>query len=284
MNSLVYPLLACILGSGDIVYEKAVFNKKGKKYKIFVPIMFAFAFIFQIIFFYPFLAGKLPENFWGFQIFGMLLIMVVIACVRNMMYYYSFQKEGLCEIEPFMAFVPLLTILVAGMVYPSERNVTVFILALIASLALIFSHIKKKHLVFHRDMLPILAVIILEAVENNIAKELLYNLSPVALYTIRSGLVALALFIFTRPKLKEVNTKEWKSLMLISFIWVLTMIFTYYGYQKVGVVYSSLILMLNPIIILFGSYIFLKDKSITKRNVVVLIIVIICVALAQILT
>lgn len=281
---LLYPLLAMILTAGDLLYEKYIFvvSRLKDRSKIFVPIMFIFSFLFLII-----VVAVLPQTFSiaakGFEpIFLLLMFLVVaIASIRNMLYYYSFQREGLCEIEPFMSFVPLLTILIAGIVYPGETNIRIFSLAIIAALALILSHIKRKHLIFDRALLPILAVIVIEAAENNIVRELLRFYSPAAMYMVRTFFVSLMLLIFIRPNFTKVYKKEYINLACISLLWVAVMIFYYYAYQVAGVVYTSLIMMLAPLLIVVGSRLILKEKKIEKRNIIALLIVLGCVVAAQ---
>ena len=180
-----------------------------------------------------------------------------------------------------MAFSPLLTIIIAGIVYPDERNLKILLLAIIAALALIFSHIEKRHLKFDKGLFPIMLAVFLGAVETNIIKELLYFYSPVAMYTVRTGLVSLLLFLIVRPSMKDMVKDGMRKLFLISFMWVLIMIFTYYSFQILGVVYTVLILMLTPVLIVFGSYLILKERKIRKKDIVALIIVVICVIVAQ---
>jgi drug/metabolite transporter (DMT)-like permease len=282
MNPIIYPLLMAVIGSADTVFEKYFFNKRTGKYKIFVPMLFVFAFIILMIFFVPFIDHSINASAFSTIPLVLFFSMIAIASVRNMMYYYSFQREGLCDLEPFIVFVPLVTIVMAGLVYPDERSHPIVLaLAIIASLALVFSHIRKKHLVFDKALFPMFGVIILSAAENLITKELLVNFSPIMLYTIRSFFIALLLLVAIRPKLKEMNKNDFKNLFAISFLWVFTMIFYYYAYQKVGIVYTELINTLTPVLIVMGSYFFLKDRSVTKRNVAALIIIIICVIIAQ---
>jgi len=271
-----------LIGSADTVFEKYFYNKRRNKYKIFVPMVFILVFLFLIVFFVPFLDHSIKEDAFTTIPLIFFFTMISIASVRNMLYYSSLQKEGLGDIEPFIVFAPLATIVLAGIVYPDERrHPIILVLALIASLALVFSHIRKRHLKFNKALLPMFGVIILTAIENIITKELLLNFSPIALYTIRCFFISLLLVIFVRPKLKELTRGDIKNLSVISFFWVLVMIFYYYAYQKVGIVYTELIGSLAPVLILIGSYLFLKDKSITKRNVVALIIIIACVIAAQ---
>jgi len=277
---MIYPFLAAILNTGSSLFEKFIFNHKRKRFKVFVPLLFLFSFLFLIIFFYPFL-GEIKIG--AFSIFALVLLGVVVitASIRNMLYYYGLQREGLSEIEPFMVFVPLLTIIIASILYPDERNWKVLILAFIAAFALIFSHIEKKHLVFDKGIIPIMGAVFLEAAEANMIKELLYFYSPIAMYTIRVGLVALLLFLVFKPSFKKISKDEFRKLTFVSFLWVLIMIFTYYGYQTVGVVYTVLVLMLAPVLIVTGSYLILKEKKIKRRDIIALIIVMICVIAAQ---
>ena len=281
---IFYPLVAALLTAGDIVYEKYIFaiSKLKNKQNVFVPVMFIFAFIFLTIFvvIFPGMAEVKQEAYQPLYLLLMLLV-VMIACLRNMLYYYSFQREGLGEIEPFMSFVPLLTILIAGIAYPQETNIQIFALAIIAALTLVFTHIRKKHLVLDRALWPIIIAIVLEAGENNIVRELLRFYSPVAMYMLRSFFIAITLIIFLRPHFEKVKKKEVANLGFISLLWVLVMVFTYYAYQKVGVVYTSLIMMLSPMLIVFGSKWFLKERKATKRNIIALIIIITCVIAAQ---
>lgn len=271
-----------IIGSGNTVFEKYFFNKRKNKYLIFVPVMFVFAFLILMVFFVPFVDHSISKDATNTIPLVLFFSMIAIASVRNMLYYYTFQREGLCEIEPFVVFIPLVTIVMASVIYPDERShPLILILALISSLVLVLSHIKKKHLTFHRALIPMFGVILLSAAENMITKELLNNFSPVALYTIRSFFISIVLISFLKPKFKELTKGDVKNLFVISFSWVLVMIFYYYAYQKVGIIYTELIGSLGPVLIIMGSYLFLKDRSVTKRNVIALIIILACVIAAQ---
>ena len=37
MAPVLFPLLAAIIGAGDVVFEKYIFDNKKSKYKVFVP-------------------------------------------------------------------------------------------------------------------------------------------------------------------------------------------------------------------------------------------------------
>lgn len=283
MSNLIYPLVATLINAGDVVFEKKVFDGKKEKYYSLIPVLFLFACVILIVFMFPFLDHSIKDGAWKFWPMVLLVLIIVMCSIRHDLYYKSLRKVGLTSIEPFVAFTPLLTILIAGAIYPDERNFTHFALAIIASLALIISHVKRKHLVIDKKLLPILAVVVLEAVEVSIIKELLHFYSPVAMYTMRTALVALFLFVYYRPSVNDISKKDMKNASMISAMWVIMMILIYYSYQQVGVVYTSLITMLSPLLVVVGSWFFLKERKIQKRNIIALVIVLVCVALAQII-
>ena len=300
------PFIAAIISAGNTLFEKTIFDRKRKRYKLYVPFLFLFSFIILIVFLYPFLGRIEPEAFIPLFLF-LLLSTVFLAAVGNLLYYRGFQSEGLSEIQPFVVSSPLLTIVIASIIYPDERNWKVLILALIAATALIVSHIEKQHIKFNKGILFIMSAVFVGAIETNIVKELLYFYSPVALYTVRTGFVALILFIIIKPlsfydsrnsflsmvgdfvlrrKKNGVIMKIWKEtnkLILVSAMWVSIMILVYYGYQAMGVVYTVLIMMMVPVLVVFGSRFILKEKRLRKRDVVALVIVLTCVVLAQII-
>jgi len=279
---MIFPLLATIISAINAVWEKTIYNHKRTRYKTFVFFSFLFAFFIISIFFYPFL-GEIKQGAFSFWMIIALLAIILTASLRNVLFYSGFQREGLSEIQPFLVFSPLLTILVASVLYPDERNLYVLALAIFAGLVLILSHLEKKHLKFDKGLVPIMGAVLLEAVENNITKELLYFYSPTALYTLRIGLVSLVLFFFLKPTIKDMTKKEIGKILLASLMWVLVMIFYYTGFQQLGVVQTVLICMMGPFLVVLGSYTVLKEKRIRKRDIIALVIIIGCVIASQFL-
>ena len=70
-----------------------------------------------------------------------------------------------------------------------------------------------------------------------------------------------------------------KEILLVAFIWVVYRVTLYYGYQKLGIISTTLIVMLGPIFIYLLAYKFLKEK-LTLRNIIASIIIIGCVVYA----
>ncbi|MBI2448194.1 EamA family transporter [Candidatus Microgenomates bacterium] len=278
---ILYPIAAMILSVLGINFDKKIFSRNKASYRAYLAYGFLFVFLVTVLF------GFLWPNLWSINqvayssvMLIIILAVAIIASIRNALFYYGLIREGISEIEPFMAFVPLLTILFAGIVYPDERNLFIFILAIVAALALVLTHIEKKHFVLDRGLVPIVAAVLLEALENNLAKELLTAYSPLALYGVRTALIFAVLFIFFRPIVKKGAGRDLWKLMIVSFLWVAGMMAFYYSYQIFGVVYTSLILMPTPFLAIMYSHFFLKEKKIRIRNIIGLAVVLVCVVIS----
>lgn len=301
-----FPFIAVVISAANTLYEKSIFNRKRRKYKFYVPLIFFFSFLILSIFVFPFLGDIKIEAFQPIFIL-LLLAIVVLATLANLLYYRGFQREQLSEIQPFVVMSPLLTVVIASIIYPDERNWRILVLALVAAVTLIASHIEKRHLKIDKGIIFIIGAVLLGAIETNIVKELLYFYSPVALYTIRTGLVALVLFIVVKPFSSYTNrkkiiplisclllkskrnkedieiVKDIKKLFLVSIAWVSIMTLVYYSYQNMGIVYTALIMMVVPLLVVFGGHFILKERKPKKRDVFALIVVLGCVILAQLI-
>jgi drug/metabolite transporter (DMT)-like permease len=68
-------------------------------------------------------------------------------------------------------------------------------------------------------------------------------------------------------------------MLLVGIIWVVYRVATYYGYLKIGVISTTLILMLGTIFIYIFAKIFLKEK-ISTRNIIASAVILACIAYA----
>jgi drug/metabolite transporter (DMT)-like permease len=129
----------------------------------------------------------------------------------------------------------------------------------------------------------------LEAV---LVKELLFLYSPLALYMVRTLGIFIVLFIwylFLAPYIKgeprltfsNWQAKNYKLCFVIALLAVLQMVFTYYGYKHFGVVFTTIVLTLGPILTYIADVIILKER-LKKRIVLAAIVILACVAYANI--
>ncbi len=82
-----------------------------------------------------------------------------------------------------------------------------------------------------------------------------------------------------RPKFKSLDKKSIKLIFITGAIWSIYRIVIYWGYTTLGIISTTLMIMLGPIFIYILARIFLKEK-IRWRNIVASIIIIACVLYA----
>ena len=75
------------------------------------------------------------------------------------------------------------------------------------------------------------------------------------------------------------NLKLTIAILIIGIIWVVYRIIIYYGYLNLGVIFTTLMIMLGPILIYIFAWKFLKEK-IKKRNIIAALIIIGCILYA----
>jgi len=71
-------------------------------------------------------------------------------------------------------------------------------------------------------------------------------------------------------------------IFIISIVWVVYRVIMYYGYQTIGIVFTTMLLILAPIVIYIFAAIFLKEK-IKLRQIIASIIIVACVVSAIII-
>jgi len=167
----------------------------------------------------------------------------------------------------------------AATVFPQERNIHIFVASIIASLALIFAHFKKNHLLFSKNHLRVLFCVIIMSLEAIFNKIVLEFTSPVFLYFIRCLILFILLTIIYKPKPSQLNSKGWWIIFLNGVFAVVQMVLKYYGFQKAGIIVTNLIMTLSPILIYIASVTFFKEK-LQKRYILAGIIILACIIYA----
>ena len=207
----------------------------------------------------------------------LLSLVVIFAIIANLLVFYSLKWEKIGNLEPARVLEPLFVIILAIIfsffaegLY--ERNLKIIIPALIASLALVFSHIRRHHLEFNPYFVAAIFGSFFFALELVISRLILDFYSPVSFYFIRSLLIFLISILIFRPNFKKLNTKVKWEILATGFIWVVYRIVVYYGYLRIGVIFTTLILMLGPIFIYILAHFVLKEKM-SWRNFIAAIVI-----------
>lgn len=275
----MFAFIAAISQVGGILIDKIILTRRQVETRVYIPILFLFLAILTAIL-YPFI-GSVQSGFFQLKYIAIFIVMLFVAIFWNIFYYRGVQAEKVHEYEMIIMFQPLLTILLAALFLKGERNIHIIIIALIASIALIFSHLKKAHLEVSAGSKSLIVATILMSAELILLKELLNVFSPVALYFFRTGIIFIFFYLFYRPQVNKIASTNLWLILATSFLGVAQMVSKFYGFDKYGVVYTSLVLILSPVLVYLLSTIFLHER-LKARAVISFLIILACIGYATI--
>lgn len=261
-------LLAIIGDAGNLLLDKYNFLRNKISPQQYDVGLFLFLTIFSalsLVWFYGVNDFQLVAWLW-------LLAVIAIATVWNIGYARALSRENLEEFESFILFTPLITTILAW-VFLHELNEKVFIASVIASMAFIFAHFKKNHLVLHKQQKYLAGVVILMSLESILIKQTLLYFSPAVLYTLRTAIVFVIFACLYRKSIKTIPPKSWLIFALSGAFGAVYKIAQFAGFNNYGVIYTTLVLMIAPFVILLFDKLWLKEKLHFRQIISIIIII-----------
>jgi len=269
------PILGALSAAGATILEKIAL----KVNKINIKLFLTSTFLASVLIMFPLIWFFWRVDAPAFKLINLLIFLgvIILSIAANLFAFYSLKWEKIGNLEPARVLEPLFTILLAIIfsfffegIY--ERNTNIIIPALIASAALIFSHVEKHHLKFNKYFLAAIIGSTLFALELVVSRLILDFYSPISFYFLRCLCVAIFGIILFKPKFKKIEGNHRWQILIIGGLWVGFRVLVYYGYLKIGVIFTTLMVLLAPIFIYIFAYIFLKEK-ISWRNIIASIII-----------
>lgn len=271
------PILGALCMSFGTIFEKLELRRKKISAHWYTVVHFVFIIGFMLPFIYFFWEVK-PGAYELKNVFIFFLIAVTTLCA-NLFLFYSYKREKITKLEPALAMEPLLVILFAvifSFIFGEElyeRNAKVVIPAIIAGVALVFSHFKKHHLKFNKYFLSALAAVTFFALDLVLSRLILDYYSPLTFYFIRCSIIFISGFVIFRPRFGSMDKKSFWFLLGAGGFWLSYRLIVYYGFTSLGVVHTILLIMLAPIFTFIFAHFILKEKMSWKNIVAALIIV-----------
>lgn len=275
---MLIAIFSAFSHAGLLILDKIILSKQKATLKIFLPITFIFLFIITALLF-PFLGRIDTELAFLPNALFLLFIMLLLAIGWNVLYYQSVQQDKVHHHEMLQMFAPLFTIILAAVFFPDELDGRVFILALIASAALLYAKSERQHYMPSQVTINTMLGVLMMATESIVIRELLYYYSPVALYAIRTGILALFFLFYYRPILGKVKSIHWRWIAVASLVGAVMMITRFYAFSELGVIFTTLLAVMAPMMVFLLSWQVLHEK-IKPRVVVAGLVVVSCVAYA----
>ena len=276
---MIEAIIASLGYAGGVVADKFVLSRYRVPVMRFVPLLFIWLTVITAVF--------LP--LWGSAHYNLMLewrnilifiTMIVVAVIWNIFYSQGIQKEDLHEFELIMLLSPLATIMFAEIFLPAERNASVLIPGLIASFTLIATRFRSHHVHIGKTAWRTILAMILMSFESVLIKHLLGVFSPVTLYFFRTLVIAIVFVIMYRPKLFAMPSGAYALTIISAIFGVVQMVLKFIGFNSLGVVETTMILVLGPFLVYVASSAFFKER-LYKRDIIAGIVVVLCILYVQ---
>jgi drug/metabolite transporter (DMT)-like permease len=266
MPAVILPIIAVATSAVFVTISKEFFRRYGRlTSREFVWLQFV-GIVGVAWLAAPFFI-RLPSRELIASSIPMLAGIVALAIIGNLLYYWGLEHEKISEIEPFLLFTPLITIVVAGFFYSNERIWPVYVAAVIASAVLAWAHLKRKHLAFRLGLVVILLYALTYGFEVVVTRQLLTIYDPFALYLLRSSGVLALLFLVSPPKFSWIKPHHFAVMGILGALAVASVVATYTAFQLRGVSETIFIFTLGPVLVYFLSVIFLRERW-RRKNII----------------
>lgn len=281
MNALL-PILAAFLQAGSFTLDKAVLSLKHVTYKTYTGISFPLMFLITLVIFVIFRPPLTLALFSG-SLLWLLIGSSFITILSNLIFYRALDDDHLGEIQTIQLLQVIPIILFSSLIFADERNFYVLVPALVASLAVIWSHWGKHRFVIRKKTLAFLIWSLFAVpIGAVIVKILLESWNPITLELIRSGMVACVLGPLFFRKNTKCSLKAFSFLLLTNVFTSIAWILYYFSYQRSGIIYTVLLFSIQPLLVYFASVFFLKERPQFKK-IFAFAIVLLSIVVAQIL-
>ena len=279
----LFPIAAAVLQAISFTLDKVVLSVKRVGFRTYTGASFPLSFAVNMVLFFIFRPLFPADWFSGY--YGLLLLGGIgIGFLTNILFYRALDHDKLGEIETLSLLNTIPVIIVSGILFADERNFAVLIPALVASVAVVWSHWERHHIKIARDTLPYICwSLVIAPVSAAISKELLTVWNPIALEMVRTGaLAALFLFIF-RDAITKIPAHALRLLIVTNVFTTVAWVLFYFGYQQLGIVHTLLLFSLQPFLVYMSSIFILKEHPSWKR-MVGFAVVLISIGVAELLS
>jgi drug/metabolite transporter (DMT)-like permease len=278
----LFPFLAAILQAGSFTLDKVVLSVRQVDFKVYTGISFPLIFFITLVIFLIFQPPLSFELFRG-NLWWLLSISIAITIITNLLFYRALDFDKLGEIQTLelLRFLPI--IIFSSIIFADERQFFIIVPVLIASLGIIWSHWEQSKVKIAQYTLPFLIwMLFASPIREAASKILLEDWNPISLELVRSGAVALMLGMFFAKHIiaSKISVKAFYLLLATNILTSIAWILFYFGYQYLGIIHTTLIFLLQPLLVYLASVFLLKEALSWKKNIA-FVIVVLSIAAAQ---
>lgn len=261
----LFPLVGSVSQGTSFVIDKTILSMRHISFRTHIGVGFPIYWLMMLGAFFIFRPTLFPST--DIYHLGLIALGIGISLATNIFYYRALDADELSGIEVIDLFRSIPIIIVSSILFADERNLTLFVAGLAASIAIIWSHWRNGHLAIRRRTLPFLLWGMVTAPASAaIAKVLLAIWHPVALFLIQDAVITFFAMYLYQKEFKKITPKLLGLLILSSALSVGGWILFGLSYQQLGVVHTTLLFSLQPLIVYFASLIILKEPHHWKKT------------------
>lgn len=282
MNVLL-PLIAAVVHAASLVFDKMILSAHGVDYRAYLRFGYPLYFAAMVVLFLLF-SPPLPIELFHGELLALFLASAAVMLVLAITYYRALDDDGLGEVQTLdlLHYIPV--VLVSAVLFSDERNMLVVVAALIAAGAVFWSHFEHHRVAIAKRTLAFVAWAAVAApLEAALAKTLLVYWHPVAFATVRSGVIATAIFLLFSKHAQRLPAQAMRLSFLPAALSAIAVTLYFYSYQRLGIVHTVLLFSIQPLLVYAAAVLFLKEQFHWKKAVA-FVIVLGAITAAQILS
>lgn len=198
------PILAVILGVASTIYSKNFLTKSKISYKKYL----VYTFIWLTILTLPLaLISESVDLAQAFALKNLVLLLgvVILALLANWWLLNGFRKENLVRYDLIVILQPLVTIVAAALFLPEERDLRIWMVAAISTLALGFTHLRRQHISFDAGEKILFLGIFAWGLHEVLARLLLEVYSPAIFYFVRTAILTIIFMLAFQSTIAKIQ-------------------------------------------------------------------------------
>jgi len=194
----------------------------------------------------------------------------------------AYANEKISVLQPFTMLFQVFPIIIGFIFITSERaNIITFIMAILASIVVIWANIDFKNIKINKYSLMVLTSSIIKSIQIFAILYFLTFISPASIYFTESILIILfsSFLILVKSEFSEIKliSKKYLRLLLTSnVIVIISIMLSLTLYSTMWVIATSLISLLYLVFVYTLWYFFLKDIP-SKKDISITFFVVLCV-------
>ncbi|MEK7173855.1 MAG: DMT family transporter [Patescibacteria group bacterium] len=264
---LFFPIIAAVLQAASFTLDKVILSLRRVDFRTYTSVSFPLSFLVTLCIFLIFKPPFDINLLFGFSGF-LLFISIAGSFVTNILFYRALDHDKLGEMQILDLLRALPVIIFSGLVFADERQSAILVPALVATMAVVWSHWERHHFAIARSTLPFFIwSLSIAPVSAAIAKILLQTWNPISLHLVIGGVLAV-LFIFAFQKhIMAASPQAIHYLIVTNILTTTAWILFYFGYQQLGIVHTLLLFSLQPFLVYLASIFILKERPSWKRTI-----------------